>query len=250
MDDNLCFCGSGRALLRCHKMPRRARRARRIELEVLGEAHDVAFLFPFMRPKDALIDEFAWRLVAEMGSDTRDLSGAEAAAGVALLPHDERGRIIRMFSGRYPATWTSLCKKAGDVAALETAFAASAVRAAVIDRFPPDPELLERLEEEEFNSPLTAVALVLEPDQVWLYEEAAFVAFPAPTRAHLSRTRAQARRLAGWLPLEEFPRSSTMLREGCDLVRDDDGAARVASLLLEKYTMLVRSKEARSASIN
>jgi hypothetical protein len=230
-------------------MPRRARRMRRVELEVLGEAHDVGFLFPFLRPKDELIDEFAWRLVAEMGSDPRDPSGSEVAAGVALLPLEERGRIIRMFSGRHPGTWASLCRKAGDVHALQTAFVASAVRAAVVDRFPPEPNLVEMLEEAPFESPLTAVAFVLEPSSVWLFEET-MAAFPSPTRAHLARARAQARRLAAWLPPDGHPRSSVLLREGCQLLGADEGAARVASLLLDKYMVFLQSGRSYSTSAN
>jgi SEC-C motif len=242
MDDELCFCGSGRLHGRCHGMPRRARRARRIELEVLGELHDAAFLFPFLRPKDSFIDEFAWRVVAGMGEEQGDTLPAEVAEGLAILPTGERSRIVRMLSGRYSQLWESLCRKVGDTPLTEATLVASAVRGAVADRVGPRRELVAELDEGALDgSPAAAVAFVIPPELVWGYEEALWGP-PMTTRAHVARTRAQARRLGSWLPVEGLPRASGTLLRGCESVADDEIARGVTELLFDKYTLLVQSR--------
>jgi hypothetical protein len=119
---------------------------------------------------------------------------------------------------------------------------ASAVRAAVIDRFAPNPETVAMLEESEVDSPLEAVAFMIQPESVWLYEEA-MAAFPGQTRAHVARARGQARRLEAWLPLAAFPRSSELVRRGCHLIRDDDPATRITEMLLLKYKALLEARK-------
>jgi hypothetical protein len=175
-------------------MPRRARRARRIELEVLGELHDAAFLFPFLRPKDSLIDEFAWRVVAGMGDEQGDTLPGEVAEGVAILPAGERSRIVRMLSGRYPQLWESLCRKVGDAALTEATLVASAVRGAVADRVGPRRELVSELEESPLEgSPAAAVAFVIPPELVWGREETLW----GHPRSRGRTSRARGRRSGG-----------------------------------------------------
>ena len=228
-------------------MPRRARRARRIELEVLGELHDAAFLFPFVRPKDSFVDEFAWRVVVGMGDEPGDTSPAEAAEGVGLLPAVERLRIARLWSGRHPQVWESLCRKVGDPAPVEATLVASAVRGAVADRIGPRRELVAELEEGSLErSPAAAVAFAIPPETVWLYEEAVWGP-PTITRAHVARTRAQARRLAAWLPVEGLPQASTTLLRGCELLADDKVAHEITGLLLDKYSLLLQGRASSSA---
>ena len=207
---------------------------------MLGELHDLAFLFPSVRPSNHLIDAFAWRVVAGM-SEPRDTSPAEAAEGVALLSAGERRRIIRSWAGRYPARWARICRNVGDPSLAEAAFLASAVRGAVADRICPPRVFVAGLEDGMFErSPAAAVAFVIVPETVWSLEEV-LNRRRNVGRAHAARTAAQARRLASRLPFDGLPRASATLTEGCGLVADERIARGVADLLFDKYCVGLRS---------
>lgn len=240
MGDDLCICGSGRLFALCHGLRGRARRGRGLELRVLGELHDLAFLFSFVRPRGAAVAAFADRVAQAMGDDPRDTSPAEAAEGVALLSVDERRRLVRSWADRYPERWARICRHVGDAPLAEATLVASAVRGAVADRLGPRLELVAELEEGTFEeSPALAVALVVSPESVWSYEEI-LGGQRVMSWAHVERTRAQARRLARRLPFDGLPRASATLLEGCDLVADDHVARKVAGLLFDKYGLLAR----------
>lgn len=49
-------------------------------MHALAELHDVALLFPFVRPKGRAIDAFADQLAAEIGDEPRELTSDERAA--------------------------------------------------------------------------------------------------------------------------------------------------------------------------
>jgi hypothetical protein len=81
VDEALCMCGSGRTHRRCHGLRGSERRHRGCELHALAELHDLALLFPSVRPKGAAIESFADRLAASMGDDPRDSTPAEVEEG-------------------------------------------------------------------------------------------------------------------------------------------------------------------------
>jgi hypothetical protein len=73
------MCGSGRIHTRCHGLRGSARRHRGRELHALAELHDLALLFPSVRPRGAAIESFADCLAASMGDEPRDSRAAEVA---------------------------------------------------------------------------------------------------------------------------------------------------------------------------
>lgn len=248
MDDALCVCGSGRPLRRCHGLRGSERRRRRRELHALSELHDLALLFPFVRPRGRLIDVFADRVAEGMGEEPRDTSAAEAAEGVRLLPQRERRRLVRSWADRYPARWRKICAEVEDRGLAEQTLVASAVRAAVADRIICPRGVVGELEGGALeNSPGAAVALALAPQAVWSYEDVVAPSEAIAGPAEITRVRAQAARLRRRLPFEGLPRASATLARGYELVaQDDEAAAAVAALLLEAYAVML---EARSRSI-
>ena len=201
---------------------------------MLGELHDLGFLFPFVRPLDAYIDAFAWQVVRGM-KRPRDTAPDEAAEGLDLLPVEERARIVGSWAGRYPARWAAICRDVGDEALAETTLVASAVRGAVADRICPPRFFAAVLEDGRYDErPALAPAFVLEPGPVWSYEDA-LSGDRTVTPAHLERTRAQGQRLLAWLPYKGLPHASATLERACGLLSDDEFARRVTDLLFDKY---------------
>jgi len=246
VDDELCVCGSGRPFRRCHGLRGSERRHRARELHALGEVHDLALLFPFVRPKGMAIEAFADRLAAEMGDEPRHTTPGEVAEGVRLLSAGERRRLIGSWVDRYPDRWRKVCSEVGDAALAERTLLASAVRAAVVDRIVCPPVVVAGLDDGKLErSPGAALALALATGAhaVWSYEEALGPEEPTVTVEHIARVRAQARRLRRRLPFDGLPRASATLVRGCELVAHDAAAAAgVAELLLEAYDVMLRSR--------
>jgi hypothetical protein len=236
VDDDLCICGSGRRSQRCHGLRGSERRHRGRELQALAELHDLALLFPSVRPRGTAIDAFADRVAAEMGDEPRGSTPAEVAEGVRLLSPGERRRLVRSWVAQHPARWRTICSVVGDTAVAEHTFLASAVRAAIADRVVCPPGVVAELEDGGLErSPGAALGLVISPFAIWAYEDVLSSAEPAITGQHVARVRAQARRLRLRLPFDGLPRASATLARGCDLVADDAAATGVAALLLEAY---------------
>jgi hypothetical protein len=236
LDDELCTCGSGRLAPLCHGLRGSARRHRARELHALEELHDLALIFPFVRPKGAAIKAFADRLAADIGDEPRDSTPTEVAEGVRLLSPGERRRLVRSWAGRYPDRWRKVCSEVGDRGLAESTLLASAVRAAVADRVVSPPASVAELERGALEgSPGAALALAIAPQAVWSYEEALATRVPRATGQHIARVRAQVRRLRSRLPFDGLPRASATLERGCALVADDALATDVAELLLEVY---------------
>jgi hypothetical protein len=251
VDDELCICGSSRPFRRCHGLRGSERRQRGRELHALGEVHDVAMLFPFVRPQGKAIEAFADRLAAGRAGAPRDCTPAEAAEGVRLLSANERRRIIRSWAGRYPERWRHVCAAVGAASPAEQALLSSAVRAAVADRIVCAPDLVADLEDGALeSSPGAALALAISPVAVWSYEEVFGPHDPPVTRRHIARVRAQAARLSRRLPLDGLPRSSATLARGCELVAVAAVAAGVAELLLDGYEMMFQARADRIGRAN
>jgi hypothetical protein len=243
VDDELCICGSGRSFRRCHGLRGSERRHHGRELHVLAEVHDLALLFPFVRPKGSAIETFAERIAAMIGDEPRHATPTEVAEGVRLLSPGERRRLVRSWTGRYPGRWRRICSVVGDAALVERTLVASAVNAAVADRVVCPSGVVAELEDGGLErSPAAALALAISPFAVWSYEEVLGRKEPAVTGEHTARVRAQARRLRRRLPFDGLPRASATLGHGCDLVADDAVAAGVARLLFEAYIITVERR--------
>jgi hypothetical protein len=205
--------------------------------------HDLALLFPFVRPQGAAIDAFADRVAVELADAPREPTPVEVSEGVRLLSHGERRRVIRSWAGRYPDRWRKICSEVGDTPLAERTFLASAVCAAVADRVVCRREIVAELEDGALEgSPGAALALAIAPPAVWSYEEVLAPEDAAVTRAHVARVRAQAGRLRRRPPYDGLPRASATLARGCDLVADDSVAAGVAELLVDGYLMLIQAR--------
>ena len=211
---------------------------------MLGELHDLALLFPSVRPKGTAIEAFADLLAAGMADEPREPTPAEAAEGVRLLSPGERRRLIRSWAGSYPGRWRKICAGVGDAALAERALLAGAVLAAVADRIVCPPGIAAELEDGALDgSPGAALALAIAPQAVWSYEEALAPREPTVTGQHTARVKAQARRLRRRLPFDGLPRGSATLIRGCELVADDPvAAAGVAELLVDAYVVTVQAR--------
>jgi hypothetical protein len=244
VDEALCMCGSGRTHRRCHGLRGSERRHRGCELHALAELHDLALLFPSVRPKGAAIESFADRLAASMGDDPRDSTPAEVEEGVRLLPGAEQRRLVRVWATEYPDRWRTICSIVGEVAFCEHTLVSSAVRAAVADRVVCPSGVAAELEDGALEgSPGAALALALAPSAVWSYEEVMRPDESPVTGQHMARVRRQAGRLHRRLPFAGLPRASSTLLSGCDLVAaDEDAAAAVAGLLLEAYGIMLERR--------
>jgi hypothetical protein len=253
-----CFCGSGRTLERCHRMPRRQRRRHRRSLVALAEAHDISALFPRVRPRDEVVEAFAQRVALELDPGDQRVPAGRVEEGVALLDDSERRRIVDDWASRYPDRWSSLCAAVGDAALTERAVVASAVRGAISERRPVALGPVAMLEDGALSrSPCAALALVLVPPLVWSRDDAILVSAAAAKRSpqpffdaaeelagehaeewHVRRVQALAERLGAQLPIPGLPRASRTLGEGCRRVVADEAAAHgVAAVLLATYAL-------------
>jgi hypothetical protein len=225
-----------------------ARRSRRRQLHALAELHDVALLFPSIRPKGGAISAYADRLAAEIGDEPRGSTPAEVADGLRLLTAGERRRVVRSWAVVYPDRWRKVCLDVGHTALAEQTFQASAVRAAVADRIVCPPAMVATLENGELErSPVAALALAISPFAVWSYEDVLAPEAPAVTGEHVARVRAQVSRLRRRLPYEGLSRASATLGHGCELASDEAAARALAGLLLEAYAL---SLERRASYIS
>jgi hypothetical protein len=214
--------------------------------------HDLALLFPFVRPQGTTVEAFLDRLAAQIGNEPRDSTPAEVAEGVRLLSPNEQRRLIGSWAGRYPHRWRKVCAEVGEAALAERTLLASAVRAAVADRVVCPAEVVAGLEDGGLaRSPGAALALALAPSAVWSYEEMLATEPPDLRAEHVARVRAQAKRLHRRLPFDGLPRASATLERGCELVAGNAvAAAGVAALLLEVYAAMHRPQAGYVSSRN
>ena len=254
-----CYCGSGRPVDRCHLMPRRERRHNRKALLALSEAHDTAMLFPWVRPRDDVVEAFARRVATEAGGP--DIPQERIEEGVELIDSGERRRIVQELRGRYPDRWASLVSAAGDEGLTERAVVASAFLAAVLERLPLDRSKLEFLEAAPPPaSPAGILVVLLDPHLVWDRDDAVVIGRAIPRgrgamefwseahaladrrvqERHLERVRELAERIESELPFVGLPRVSQLVADGVAQARDEDVAAGwVAGAMLAAYAHLV-----------
>jgi hypothetical protein len=243
--DAPCRCGSGRTTRECHGQrrpsPREARR-----LVALAVAHDVGFLFPFLRPEDEVVLAFADR-AAEPLAQRAAIPPSVVEEGGELLSPTERTRLLQSFVRRYRRRWAAVVDAVGESAPAERALVLSAVRAAIAERCLPPRPVLKAVERNRraLDTPPKALLFLVEPAYVWPLEDAytAIAAVgrkPAPAdlmsaiaevatarldESHRRRVRELADHLARRLPLARLPRTSALLAQACAEVAEDDSLA-------------------------
>ena len=270
----LCWCGSGRPERSCHELPRRERRRRKSELDVLGEATDLAALFPAVRPRDCVFAVYAESAASQVKLERE---GAWVPThivedGLALLDEQERDRIVRSWYDLYPDRWGSLVADGGDETLIRRSVVAGAVRAAILDRMPLQRDSVSLYESGLFaDLPANALTLLVPPPSIWARDQALLAngIFPGgprfePTRfdaleqyaggcvgdAERARLREAADRIERQLPVEALPRASATLVAGCEVIATDDGwCSAIAARQLALYACSPQViEEARAAA--
>jgi hypothetical protein len=167
--------------------------------------------------------------------------------GIDALTRGEQNRIARWLPDSMPLAWEKLSREA-DGEALCVAVLAGAVTVGLSERLGVDPDLVELLDEGGDADPADALALIVDPcdlwspielqladaavsslddeldDEAW---EAAHTAVLVEQVARLASKRHRSRlvRLVGYveaqLPWPEFPRASRRLAEACERFRRD-----------------------------
>jgi len=255
-----CFCGSGRPVPLCHELPRGERRRRRGELDALAEAHDLASLFPGVRPRDEVFDAFAERAGATLGPEQPAPPVELVENGLALLDDAERRRIVESWSRVYPARWASLVRDGGVEPLLSRAVVFGAVGVSILEWRRVPAAALDLCELGDCDDvPANALTLLVEPPLVWSIEDAmraasrhrrrsrqfepahfeAIAAYGARVMSaeHRLRLRAAAGRIDAQLPIGGRPRATRLLRDGCEvLLRDDWWCRAIGGRLLALYT--------------
>jgi len=242
----LCFCGSGRAEQVCHELPRSERRRRKKELDVLAEAHDLAALFPEVRPRDAIFDAFAERAAATLDPDGPRPTTDLIEEGLTLLDDGERRRIVESWSLVYPDRWGALVADGGSEPLIWRAVVCGAVGVAILERCP-SPTMAFLPYEGGFHQdvPANALTLAIQPPSVWSIDEAVVAASLHPKRSkdfdpdwfdatadygarsmrdgHRLRFRSAVGRIEAQLPIVGLPNATQLVRDGCVVLLGDDG---------------------------
>jgi hypothetical protein len=234
--------------------------------------HDIAALFPFLRPEDDVVLAFADRAADDLGE--RDhIPPAIVEEAAALVPADERARLVNAFAHRYVRRWASVVDAVGDSAAAERALVLSAVRAAIGERRLPPRGVLQEVERNRamLDTPPKVLLFVIQHGSVWSRDDAhAAVAAVAKApraevrravdtvaatrldRSHPRRVRTLAGHLARRLPVARFPRTSSLLEQACaDVAEDDALADELARESLSVYVFrLTIERGLRAAAFN
>jgi hypothetical protein len=265
-----CPCGSGLKYKKCHGTSREDPE----RLQALAEAHDLAALFPFLRPRGTAVEAFAERAADQLGEAT-EIPPELVEKGIELLDETERRRLVDAYAEEYSGPWASLCEAVGDTSLAERALVASSVRAAIGERRLPPRRVLVEVErlENELDSPIKVLLFCLSPPSVWSiidamtamsagadHERASIewlrevdeVALERVGPDHDERVRALAGHIARRLPLPGLPRTSAFLDEACAAVESDAELARdVALHLLAQYLAhLAAHEDAFAVSLN
>lgn len=241
MERERCACGSGIPFERCHGDPANpfARE------QALGEARDVAMLFPSVRIRSPHWLERAREIALGLGD--RDDAPFEVVDELAeTLDRAEARRVVDEWVAIYPDRWASLTHAADDVAAAERRLVQGAVAAAIHERMSTPAAVIREIEAER---PPVVVALtaVVPPPFLWSYDEARAAAAALPwllpevscalvRMEHVERLRSLARLVRLELPFGGFPHATELLQTACGRVEEDVPFAReVLSLALEAY---------------
>jgi hypothetical protein len=253
-----CYCGSGRPVDRCHLMPRRERRHHRKALLALSEAHDTAMLFPWVRPRDDVVE------VRASGRDRSRRSGHPSGAHrgrgradrLRRTPPDRAGapgpvsrpvgqpRFRRRRRGadrarggrkRLPGCRAGAVAARPEQARVPGSGAAACVACRHSRRAARPASRVGSARRRCHRSRDPARA---GDDEFW--SEAHTLADPRVEERHLERVRELAGRIESELPFVGLPRASQLVADGAAQARDEDVAAGwVAGAMLAAYAHLV-----------
>lgn len=232
-----CPCGSGRKYKRCclDREQELIRRAGALE-----EAKTMALLFPRLRP---LGEEFeAWAGSAA----TDELSAKLILEGVERLTVADCERIALVLTRDLAEAWASLAADVGNDRAAFEALLAGGVGAALRERRDLEPDLLAIVEEHEEvrRDPAEALAVVLNPCDLWGIDEATVAGESGDDFAvlakrfwsddHDRRLAVLVDRVRTRLPAQGYPLASAALERACRAcARSRRSRLRLATLLLE-----------------
>ena len=213
-------------------------------------------MFPLLRPDSPEFD--AW-------VDTRreaEVTRASIEEAGALVPAEERARIVRAHAQEFPGVWRSLVDDLGDEAEAEEVVFVGALVAALEEVRAADPIVLELIEENEVvtGEAVEALAMALVATDLWsiaeataadealakvpdfLDDDAYEILWIAAIKAEAARLwsprheRRLARlveRLSAQLPIAGRANASAVLADGCaGFERDPEVRLKLAALLL------------------
>ena len=214
-------------------------------------------MFPLLRPDCPEFD--AW-LEARQATE---VTPALIEEGRAVLPATERERIARAHGLEFPEVWRSLVADLGDEVDADQVVVFGSVVAALSEARTVDPDILELVEEESEElgaDAAEALALALEPTDLWsiaeavvaddalaeipdtLDDDAYAVLWTAAIEAqaaqlwsprHERRLARLVQRLRAQLAVAQRPTAFALLTEACaEFECERDVRTRVASLLL------------------
>jgi hypothetical protein len=263
-----CPCGSGLKAKRCCGTQAAAERLERSS-EALGEALTLATHFPRLRPQGDELNRWAERVVG------LEPCRALIDEGATLAGHDGLDRVVDEYAREAPDAWRSLCEDVGSEEDAASALVIGAVLAAVAEYEPPDHELLSLLEEDGGDEPWEALALLLEPGDLWsivesfeadeaiaalddtldddAYEERWNETLEAAAARlgdgwHDERLRALVARIQERLPFDGYPEASQVLEAACRAFDADTTVRRrLAAALLGDSLGRIRAAELQAA---
>jgi hypothetical protein len=218
-------------------------------------AKGLAGFFPWLRPEGKQIIRFAQAVACELGPNDGDVPAERIEQGRALLGASEQRKLVARFADRHPDQWAAVRSDSGDVASLERALVAGAVRAAILERRLPPSRRLADLERgiAPVRSPRDVLVVTMPPEAVWsavdfqCAERAAAeerteadwhaaivtVAVSRLHEEHPRRVKTLVAALRPQLPVAGFPAASALLDEAYRrAARHHDFAASVAVALL------------------
>jgi hypothetical protein len=229
-----------------------------VRLRAIDWTAQLAGFFPWLRPDGDDILQFAEKVAEELGPNDGHVPPERIEEGVALLPSEERRRLVASFADRHPDQWTAVRSDSGEGPALERSLVAGAVRATILERRLPPVLRLDHLERgiAPVRSPQDALAVTLPPEAVWsaIDEQAAekaaadsemdrdwfgaitSVAVARMHEGHAARVQTLAAALRRRLPATGFPTASAVLDDAYARAESDvDFAQTVVIALLPVY---------------
>jgi hypothetical protein len=240
-----CPCGSGKKHKLCCGTTRDEERALARAAEAVAAAAELPTLFPLVRPDCKKFDAWA-EPVLRRGLD-ESTPPTVVREGIDALTRGERHRIARWLPDSMPFAWEKLSRDL-DEESLCVAVLAGAVTAGLSERLGVDCDLVELLDEGGSTDPVDALALVVDPCDLWnplelqradaalsslddeLDDEAWEAARAAVLAAEVERLaskhhRSRLVRLVGYveaqLPWPEFPHASNVVADACERFRRD-----------------------------
>jgi SEC-C motif len=155
-----CPCGSGAKVKRCCGT-REAKAAQGRKAAALGELMTLPVLFPRLRPRGEAFAAWADRVA------TTQLEAPPLDEGLRLIDAVEGERIGREHAQEHPRVWRSLVDELGDEELARAAVVRGAIAAGVWERRALGASALELLEESLDEGAAEALALVLDPNDLW-----------------------------------------------------------------------------------